>query len=165
LLRAELAGRTGDRTTRAAALADARRFATASGVRQLQLLVALAESTDATRLDGDTSTLGNVPLRLLWAEAEMRRLASTPTGAAQAARLYRDVLPVLRRGDYRRAFQLHALGAKASSATDAGAAASARGNACEALEALRTRLPAAMRATFDASDEVRQLAADTGQEC
>ncbi|HEU0306359.1 MAG TPA: tetratricopeptide repeat protein, partial [Lysobacter sp.] len=165
LLRAELAGRAADRTARAAAIADARRFATASGVKQLQLLVALAESTDATRLDGATASLGNVPLRLLWAEAEMRRLASTPSGAAQAARLYRDVLPLLRRGDYRRAFQLHAFGAKALSATDAATAASARGNACRALEALRARLPAAMRATFDASDDVRQLAADTGQEC
>jgi tetratricopeptide (TPR) repeat protein len=164
LLRAELADRATDRSARARALAEARRFATASGVRQLQLLVALADSNDSARLDRETTALGNVPLRLQWAEAEMQRLATAPPGHAQAARLYRDVLPLLRRGDYLRAFQLHGLGAKAM-ATDAAASASARGNSCRALEALRTRMPTVLRTSFDASDDVRKLAADAGLEC
>jgi eukaryotic-like serine/threonine-protein kinase len=163
LLQAELAARSSDRNARDRALADARRFATASGVKQLQLLVALHDTAATARLDRETSSLGNVPLRLQWSEAEMRRLIATAPGHAQAARLYRDTLPLLRRGDQLRAFQLHALGAKALSATDAAAAASARGNACRALETLRTRQPAALRASFDASDDVRQL--DAGPEC
>jgi hypothetical protein len=72
-------------------------------------------------------------------------------------------LPLLRRGDYLRAFQVHGLGAKALSTTDAAAGASARGSSCRALEALRSRMPAALRTSFDASDEVRQL--DAGPEC
>ncbi|MFC5576441.1 protein kinase [Lysobacter niabensis] len=163
LLQAELEDRARDRAARDLALADARRLARASGVKQLQLLVALHEPADAARLDRETSTLGNVPLRLQWTEAEMRRLTATAAGHAQAARLYREALPLLRRGDYLRAFQLHALGSKALSTTDAAAGASASGNACRALEALHGHLPPALRTSFDASDEVRPLGA--GLEC
>jgi len=72
-------------------------------------------------------------------------------------------LPLLRRGDYLRAFQVHGLAAKTLSATDAAAGASARGNACRALEALRSRMPPTLRKSFDASEEIRPLAA--GLEC
>lgn len=162
LLQAELAG---DPASRGRALADAQRFAAASGVKQLQLLVALHGATDMARLDRETAALGNVPLRLRWTETGMRRLAAIPDGHARAAQLYREALPLLRRGDYLRAFQLHGFGAMALSASDAAAAASARTNACRARDTLRTRLPAALRAAFDASQETRQLVADAGLEC
>jgi hypothetical protein len=156
LLRAELAARGGDRTASERAFAEARRFAAASGVKQLQLLVALHEPADVERLDRDTAALGNVPLRLQWAEMRMRQLTANSSGQAQAARLYRELLPLLRRGDNLRGFRLHGHGAQALAASDAAAAASARDNACRALETLRTGLPAELRAPFDAADEIRQ---------
>jgi tetratricopeptide (TPR) repeat protein len=152
LLQAELAERAGDRNARAAAMAQARQSATASGVRQLQLQASLHDAASAGTLDRDTAALGNVPLRLQWLAVHMQQaLAQRQPAVAIAA--YREALPQLRRGDYIDAHALHALGSRAYADTDdttrAGIAAR---DAAAAKQALRARIPPPLRAGFDAAD-------------
>jgi len=120
----------------------------------LQLQVALQAMrngrADAT-LDAATVALGHVALRLQWLETVMQQ-ALDARDAATALRLYREALPLLRRGDYLHAHRLHALGAQAAAAGgNANAAADANAAARASLQRLREQLPAALRAGFDAA--------------
>jgi tetratricopeptide (TPR) repeat protein len=152
LLQAELAEHAGDRNARAAAMAQARRSATASGVRQLQLQAALHDAANAGSLDRDTAALGNVPLRLQWLAMHMQQaLAQRQPAVAIAA--YREAIPQLRRGEYIDAHVLHALGSRAyADAGDATRADMAAGDATAAKQALRARIPPSLRTGFDAAD-------------
>ena len=154
LLRGELAARADNNSARQEALQQARTLAQQSGVRLLQLQVALqamrSGRTDAS-LDTATAALGHVALRLNWIETAMQQ-ALEADAAATALRLYREALPLLRRGDYLHAHRLHALGARAATASsDANAAADANTAARAALQRLREHLPVALRAGFDAA--------------
>lgn len=152
LLQAELAERAGDRRARAAAIAQARESAAASGVRQLQLQVALHDATDADRLDRDTAALGNVPLRLQWLAMHMQQ-ALAHRQPAMAIAAYRKAAQQLRRGEYIDAHVLHALGSRAYAVTgDTARASAAARDAAAARQALRARIPAPLRAGFDAAD-------------
>ncbi|MCA1714217.1 MAG: tetratricopeptide repeat protein, partial [Gammaproteobacteria bacterium] len=137
LLRSELAARAGDDRARQLALQQARQLAQQSGVRLLQLQVALQALPDGRAdptLDAATASLGHVALRLDWIESAMRQALDTHD-AAEALRLYREALPLLRRGDYLHAHRLHALGARAATTTgDANAAADAGAAARAALQ-------------------------------
>lgn len=161
LLRAELARRSGNRNIRIQALADARRQAQASGVKLLQLQVALAAegARPDPGLDAATTLLGNTALRLQWTAAAMTSaLAARDAGAAAA--LYRSALPLLRRGDALDAHRLHGLGALAlTQGGDAAAAIAASDNADAALKALRAQMPGNLRQGFDAATDAPQVAA------
>jgi tetratricopeptide (TPR) repeat protein len=152
LLQAGLAERAGDRNARAAAMAQARQFATASGVRQLQLQAGLHDTASAGKLDRDTAALGNVPLRLQWLAVHMQQaLAQRQPAVAIAG--YREAIPQLRRGEYIDAYVLHALGSRAYADTgDATRAGVAARDAAAAQQALRARIPPPLRAGFDAAD-------------
>ncbi|HEY0501961.1 MAG TPA: protein kinase [Lysobacter sp.] len=151
LLRAELADRSGDRAARTAALAQARQFAMASGVRQLQLQVALYEPGAGANLDRDTTALGNMPLRIRWLLASMRHAVDRNDPSAVLA-AYREAQPLLRRGDQVDAHRLHAFAARAFAATgDADHAGEAGAAAQAALKSLRAHVPAAYAPRFDAA--------------
>ena len=152
LLQAQLAGRAGDRNARATAMTQARQFARTSGVRQLQLQVALHDAGAAT-LDRDTAALGNLPLRLQWLAMHMQQaLARRQPAAAIAA--YREAIPPLRRGDYVDAHLLHALGSRAyADSGDAVRAGAAARDADAARQVLRARIPQPLRAGFDTADK------------
>jgi tetratricopeptide (TPR) repeat protein len=139
LVRARLAERGGNAAVRARELQQAEQLARASGVRQLQLQVALerAPRVRDPALDAALSALGHFVLRLRWTEAAMRE-ALDAGDAAAAATLYRNMLPRLRRVDYLHAAELHELGARALAATDDDAAAArARAQAAAARRALQ----------------------------
>jgi tetratricopeptide (TPR) repeat protein len=155
LLDAMLAARAGNAAASKQALAQARQFAAASGIRQLQLRVALHGTDDVAALGTQISALGHVPLRLEWAEATMVRARATPGREPDIARLYREAAPLLRRGDYGRAFRIHDLAA--ATLGDPNAARSAADQACTALDKLRVHVPAALRAGFEASREIQGL--------
>ncbi|GAB3388351.1 protein kinase domain-containing protein [Lysobacter fragariae] len=148
VLRSQLAARAGDASGHATAIAQATQFAKASGVKQLQLWVAM-QSTQVSGidLDGETARLGHVPLRLQWLALAMRQSAARHDAAA-LERNYRQAQPLLRRGDYIDAFRLHALasGGCTPAATSLNCSASR-----DALEKLRTRIPAALLAGFDSA--------------
>ncbi len=160
LQRAELARRAGNRAAQVESLTAARQQANASGVRLLQLQVALG--SDGSRadpsLDGATTALGHAALRLQWTAAAMAR-ALAAGDAAAAARLYRDALPLLRRGDSLYAYHLHALGSTALTQTgDASAALGASEGADAALQRLRARMPDGLREGFGATLPAAQAA-------
>jgi tetratricopeptide (TPR) repeat protein len=159
LLQAQLAERAGDRQARTTALARARQFAQASGVRQLQLQVAVQSATDTAGLDRDTAALGHVPLRLQWLALSMRQsLANKQAEAAVAA--YREATPQLRRGDCLEAEVLHALGSHAFASTgDAAHADAAARDAASARRDLLARIPAPLRAGFEAHGQLMAQAA------
>ncbi|MFD0739487.1 protein kinase [Lysobacter koreensis] len=159
LLRAQLARRGGDRAAQATALAEARRQAQASGVRLLQLQVALQATgsggTDPA-LDAASAALGHAGLRLQWTQAAMQHALET-RDAGTAVRLYRDALPLLRRGDTLGAAELHGLGARALTAQgDSVAAMRASDSASAAMAVLRTRMPENLRTGFDAAAQIAQ---------
>ena len=159
LLQAQIAHGAGDRKAGTKSLAQARRHAQASGVKLLQLQVAL-QSAAGNRadpaLEGAIAGLGHAALRLQGARAAMQR--SLDGGEAEAAaRTYRETLPLLRRGDYVDAFRLHDLGARALADTGStSAAANAADSARTALAGLRTRIPDNLRTDFDATLRVAQ---------
>jgi len=160
LLRAELARRAGDRRAQSQSLAEARRQAQASGIRLLQLQVALAGDTahpDPT-LDASIATLGHAALRIEWTAKAMAR-ALAAHDSATAARLYRDALPLLRRGDNLQATRLHELGAESlAQAGNATAAVGASDDARAALQALRLGMPERLRSGFDAASSHPDMA-------
>jgi hypothetical protein len=163
LLRAQLARRAGDRNGETEALADARKLAQASGVKLLQLEVALQTTGrrigPGTELDVQSALLGHVALRLGWLEAAMRQ-ALDERDAATATRLYREAQPLLRRGDFVAAHALHTLGSRALAMQgDTAASAIAAGHAHGSLQALRAHIPAELRGDFDAA--LAALAAGT----
>lgn len=148
-LRAELARRGHDRDGERRALADAQREAQASGVRLLQLQVALQAAGEGQRLDpaldARIAALGHAGLRLQWSQARMREAIARGQPAA-ALRVYRELQPLLRRGDNLEAAALHELAASAARASgDAGAAAAAERDALAARQRLREQLPPALR--------------------
>lgn len=152
---AELARRGNDAAAAVRHLREARQLAEASGVRQLQLRIDLFEA-DARpalldALDTPTAGLGHAGLRLEWLRQRMRRelAAGRP---ARAAADYNEAAALLRAGDALPAYELHALGARARAGNgdDAGAEA-ARARAQQALEAVRSHLPSALRGGFDAA--------------
>jgi len=153
LLRAQLARSGGDRNGERAALALARREADQSGVRLLQLQVALHSAETDARLDPaleqSIAALGHAGLRLQAAAARMRLALAAGDGGA-ALRAYRDAQPLLRRGDHLEAAALYALAAQAQRAQ--GRAADAADSDARALaerERLREQLPQALRAGLD----------------
>ncbi|BAV97074.1 serine/threonine-protein kinase [Lysobacter enzymogenes] len=153
LLRAQLARSGGDRSGERAALAQARREAEQSGVRLLQLQVALhaaeADGRLEPTLEQAIAALSHTGLRLQAAEARMRLALAAGDGAA-ALRAYRDAQPLLRRGDHLEAAALYALAAQAQRAQ--GRAADAADSDARALaerERLREQLPPALRAGYD----------------
>jgi len=161
LQRAELARRAGNRAAQVESLTAARQQANASEVRLLQLQVALGSdgSSADPSLDGATTALGHAALRLQWTAAAMAR-ALAAGDAAAAARLYRDALPLLRRGDSLQAHRLHALGASAlTQAGDATAALRAADGADAALQGLRAQMPDGLRQGFDDASAAAQVAA------
>ena len=154
LLQAELAGRAGDRPAAAKAFASARQLARASGVKQLQLQVALQDPQTANDLSGaldrETASLGNIPLRLRFLLAVMQD-ASARHDDKRLLAAYREATPILRRGDYLNAWRLHELARRDCLDSD-GQSSSTCGDAADAaLGKLRARIPASLRTGFDAS--------------
>ena len=152
--RAELAHRQGNHAEETKALREAARLAKASGVRSLILQAALQgthHAPMATSLETNAAALGHVPLRLQWARLAMQR-ALDDRQPARAATIYRQALPMLRKGDHVDAAVLHTLGAAALGADgDAGAAASASRSAGTAWEIRRDHVPPQHRVAFDAA--------------
>jgi hypothetical protein len=140
----------------ATALREAASLAEASGVRALQLQIALerarlaGRTPDAATVDGIAS-LGHAGLRLALAEGIMRHALESGDGT-RALAAWSDVADLMRGRRYVHAHRLHALRADALAATgeaDAATAATARSDA--ALATLAETLPEALRAGFDAA--------------
>ncbi|MEW5299470.1 MAG: hypothetical protein WDW36_002485 [Sanguina aurantia] len=149
IVRAELALHA-NQTRNASALLDrAQPLAEASGVRELQLQVALLrariEPRADTGLDASTASLGNAELRLQWLVLAMQRALAARDSAA-ALRAYREAISLMRGSDVLDAAQIHSLGASAQRlAGDAPAAADADVAAATAKARFRARLPAQLR--------------------
>jgi hypothetical protein len=109
-------------------------------VKQLQLLVALHRASDAGALRQPVESLGNVPLKLQWHHVRLRQLAAAKQPEASVA-LYRDIAPLLRRGDALEAWALHELGARALAGRDAAASRLAHEQACRALARFLSAYP------------------------
>jgi tetratricopeptide (TPR) repeat protein len=149
LLRAQLASRAGDAARTQASLVEARRLATQSGIRALQLQVGL--QAPRAGLDAETRALGHAGLRLRWLEQAMAA-ALARNDAPAAATAYREARPRLREGDFLHAFRLHALGARALAAVeDPAGAASARNLATRTWNEVRAKIPAAHATAFEAA--------------
>ncbi|HEY1138740.1 MAG TPA: protein kinase [Lysobacter sp.] len=155
LLESLLATREGDTAAASKTYTQARQFAAASGIRQLQLRVAIHGKGDLAALDAPTAALGNVPLRLEWTEAMLAAYSNNPVKESASGRIYRSIAPFLRRGDYAHAFRIHALAA--TELADNNMARSAADRACESLSALRSHIPASLQAGFDGASEVKVL--------
>lgn len=118
MLEADLLAQEGRTREAAAALRQASQLALASGVRQLQLQIALREARLGARrnadagLDTATARLGHAGLRLAWLEWQMEK-ALEREDAAAARSAYREATGLLRSGDYRHAWKVHRLGAEA----------------------------------------------------
>lgn len=123
----------------------------------MQLRVAIHGKGDLAALETPTATLGHVPLRLEWMEKMLEAHAAAPGREAASDRIYRGVASLLRRGDYGRAFRIHGLAA--SELADPNISRSAAERACESLSALRSNIPARLRAGFDRAGEVTALSA------
>jgi tetratricopeptide (TPR) repeat protein len=153
LLRSRVAGARGDARAAAAALRDAQRAAQASGVRQLQLRIALEQAQgNAARLealDAPTAALGHAALRLAWLREHMRAALRRDDPAAAVA-AYREATGLLRGADAPFAPQLHALGARARRlASDAAGADAAQARATQARAAQRDAMPEDLRRGYD----------------
>jgi tetratricopeptide (TPR) repeat protein len=148
--RAQLAMREGDGPSAARARAEAASLAKSSGIRALELQVALLDPA-ARGLDAATATLGHAGLRLRWLGRTMET-AMAEGNAGVAAQAYREARVLLREGDFVDAHRLHALGARALAATgdDAGARHAASQSAT-ARSRLRAKVPEEQRSAFDAA--------------
>jgi eukaryotic-like serine/threonine-protein kinase len=145
IVRAELALWAGQTRPAQVALAQAQPLADSSGVRELQLRLALLRAWLDPRavagLDADTAALGNAELRLDWLILAMRQALATHDAAA-ALRAYREAKTWMRGSPMLAAAYVHVLGARAERlAGDAAAATDADRASAAALAALRTRLP------------------------
>ncbi|WP_147653757.1 serine/threonine-protein kinase [Vulcaniibacterium gelatinicum] len=144
LLQAQLEDGTAART----ALAEAQRLAEASGVRQLQLEIALERARRGTpdpTLDEATATLGHAALRLEWLRLALQAALARKDAAAAVAH-YREAAQWLRAGDYLGAAALHGLGAQALAlAGDAAGARAAEDKAAQAAAALQAASPRTRR--------------------
>lgn len=155
LLHAELATRAGDTAEAAAMLQQARQWAAGSGVRHLQLQIALREAragvAEGEDLDAATTALGHAGLRLGWLEWAMERALDNGDAAAALAG-YREALGLLRNGDFQRGWHIHRLGAQAHGANgDAAEAGRAQARSRDAWIKLREGLPESLRAGLDQS--------------
>lgn len=143
----------GERDDERAALAQARLEAGRSGVRLLQLQVALQTAEADGRLDPqleqDIAALGHAGLRLQ-ADAARMRLALAGGDAEAALRAYRQAQPLLRRGEHLQAAGLHALAAQAQHALGRGADAGAsQARALAEHRRVREQLPPALRVGYE----------------
>jgi tetratricopeptide (TPR) repeat protein len=145
-LEAELALDRRDTRTALAALRTARGLAEASGVRQLQLEIALLEARalerDIGEYDAPTATLGHAGVRLDWLEAALGAAVSRGDGAA-ATRLYGEATGWLRGTHSPQVVRIHALGARARVLSgDAAGAREAQDAERDAAAALARARPA-----------------------
>jgi len=145
IVRAQLALHAGDPKSAAAALDDARPLAEASGVRELQLRVALLRARIDPRadagLDAATAQLGNAELRLDWLALAMQR-ALAAHDATAAVRAYREAVSLMRGSEVLGAPQIHTLGASAQRLAGDGAGATAAEQAAAAAQAaFQAKLP------------------------
>ncbi len=145
IVRAQLALHAGDPRSAAAALDDAQPLAEASGVRELQLRVALLRARidphADSGLDAATAMLGNAELRLDWLTLAMQRALAAHDGTA-AVRAYREAVSLMRGSEVLGAPQIHTLGASAQRlAGDSAGTAGAEQAAAAAQAAFRTKLP------------------------
>lgn len=135
MLEGLLAERRGDAGAARRHFADAARRARMSGVLALQLQAALHGGGNGD-LEAQSASLGHVGLRLDGVERAMGR-ALARNDAAGAVAAYRQAQPLLRAGDYRRAWALHRLAARALAAEgrqqEAQVAATAASRAWEEL--------------------------------
>jgi len=148
--RAQLAARRGDAALATRMRTDAARLAKSSGIRALQLQVALLDPS-ARELDAATAALGHAGLRLRWLARAMETTVANGD-AATAVDAYAEARALLRTGAFVDAHRLHALGAQALAGTgdDAGARR-ARSQAETALDRLRASVPEVRRPAFDAA--------------
>ncbi len=135
-LRARLDAAGGDAAASAAAMQRAKRLASASGVRALQLRIDLfaagAAAARLATLDAPIAALGHAGLRLDWLAPSIRAaLAAGDTRRALAG--YDEAARLLRGGRAAQAEALHRLGAQARRA--AGDEAGARAADARAVEA------------------------------
>jgi len=152
-LQGVLAQRRGDAATARRRFTEASELARRSGIRALQLQAAL-QAGDSGPLEADVAALGNAALRLAWLESGMTRALDQRKHAIAIAQ-YREALPLLRAGEYRHAWALHRLGARAlAAAGNASEAAGAEASAARAQEALLAQVPAAQRDRFQRAIEV-----------
>lgn len=157
LLRAELATRDGDPAAARLSLERATPLARASGIRLLQLRIALAEARLSGRarpgLAAEVEDLGHHGLRLQWLQQAIAR-ALAEGDHARATSLYGEAAKLLRGGDSLHAGALHALGARALDAGgDTQGAAVARDRAEKARASLRQGMPSGLLARYDAAGE------------
>jgi hypothetical protein len=129
-----------------ASLRAATPLADASGVRALQLHIALMEAVamrrDVGRFDAPTAQLGNAGLRIEWLEAALSEALARGDGAA-AARHYREAADLLGDTHSAAAIRLHELGARAHElAGDGRGAQDATAAAKDARDARARTLPA-----------------------
>ncbi|MDB6163074.1 MAG: tetratricopeptide repeat family protein [Xanthomonadaceae bacterium] len=158
LLQAELAQRANSPHKASQALRAASQVATGSGIRELHLRIALEGArmggTLAPALDEATASLGHVELRLQWLQLAMQQ-ALAAHDPARAASLYNEAANLLRAGDSIHAAALHALGAAARNGVgDAAGARAAQARADEARSRVRSLVPKALQAVFDAAETV-----------
>lgn len=157
LLRAELAMRQGDRAGAHDVIGRADTLARASGIRLLQLRIALARARllgeRQPRLGAEIAALGHHGLRLQWLQLALGR-ALDDGRQADAAALYAQAATLLRGGDSLYAAPLHALGARALAAHgDSAGAAAAAARAAQARARLRAALPPTLLARYDAAND------------
>ena len=159
LLRAQVAGRMGDRKAKGQALASALPAARASGMQALKLRVDIARD-DGADLDDSTRRLGNLAVRLDWLEATLSRQLAEHDEAAPAT--YESARRELRgRADSIAAGALHAMGAKAlKRAGDAKGSAAALVLARKEVQRVRAGLPAGMQGAYDTYPSISELASD-----
>lgn len=149
IVRAELALHANQTRNASAALDHAQPLAEASGVRQLQLQVALLRARMDPRagsgLDAETASLGNAELRLQWLTLAMQRALDANDGPT-AVRAYREATGLMRGSEVLDAAQIHTLGGRAQHlADDAPAAIDAERAATAALASFRAKLPVDLR--------------------
>jgi tetratricopeptide (TPR) repeat protein len=154
MLHAELAHRRGEHREETSFLREAQRLAQASGVRSL-ILQATLQGTHhaplAASLEANVAALGHLPLRLQWTRLAMQQ-ALAGDQPARAADLYRQALPILRRGDHLDGAPLHAMGATALAASGDDNAASIASRSAQAAWAIRREhLSLPLRAAFDSA--------------
>lgn len=146
-LDAMLALAGGDTPKALAALRAARLLAEGSGVRALQLRIALMEAvaagSDIAGFDEPTAELGNAGLRIDWLEAALGS-ALRRSDAEAGVDLYREAVGWIRGTHSPAAIRLHALGARARAlAGDEAGAGDARRAERQARAAHQAALPAA----------------------
>lgn len=169
MLDAQVLARQGRTREAAATLRQASQVAGESGVRHLQLQIALHEARLGARrnadagLDTATAQLGHAGLRLAWLQWRMEQaLALEDAATARAA--YREALSLLREGDYQLGWQVHRLGAQAHAGSgDTAGATRATAQADQAHARAVEALPAALRERFqDATGAAARLAGEPG---